>query len=219
LKLLRACVLNFERLDIWRYSIGHPSKNYCRLNLLQTSIFNLKHLNILRDSIRHPKKKFCRLNLVRASVLNLERLEILWDSIGHPCIKLLSFEFATSFHFQFRASRYITGLNRTSEYKVIFVWKCSELLISILSVLIYYGTQSDIRVKSYCRLNLLRTSIFNFECLDILRDSVGHPSKTLLSFEFSTSFHFQFGASRYVTGLNRVEAKLHGECDSKVFWW
>ena len=142
------------------------------------------------------------MNLVRASIYNLECLDILRDSIRHPCIKLLSFEFATSFHFQFRASRYITGLNRTSEYKVIVVRKCSELLISILSVSIYYETQSNIQVKCYCRLNLLRASVLNLERLDILRDSIGHPCIKLLSFEFATSFHFEFGASRYITGLN-----------------
>ena len=56
-------------------------------------------------------------------------------------------------------------------------------------------TQSDIRVKSYCRLKLLRASVFNFELLDILRDSIRHPSKKLLSFEFAESFDIQFRAS------------------------
>jgi len=148
-------------------------------------------------------KIYCRLNLVRASVFNLERLDILWDSIGHPCIKLLLFEFVTIFHFQFRASRYITGLNRTSEYKVIVVWNCSELVFWISSISIYYGNQSNIRVKSYCGMHLLRAFIFNFERPDILPDSIGHPSKKLLSFESSTRLHFHFGASRYITGLIR----------------
>ena len=61
-----------------------------------------------------------------------------------------------------------------------------------MSVSRYYETQSDIRVKSYCRLNLLRGSVFNFERLDILWDSIGHPCKKLLSFDFSQSFSFQF---------------------------
>ena len=139
-----------------------------------------------------------------AFVLNFERLNILWDSIRHPSKKLLSLEFATSFRFQFRPSRYITKLNRTSVYKVIVISNCSELLFSILSVSIYYGTQSDIRVKSYRRLNLLRASIFNLERLDILWDWIGHSCRKLLSLEFALSFHFQFGASRYITGLNRT---------------
>ena len=53
-------------------------------------------------------------------------------------------------------------------------------------------TQSDIRVKRYCRLNWLRASTFNFERVDILRDSIGHPSKKLLLFEFAQSFGIQF---------------------------
>ena len=56
-------------------------------------------------------------------------------------------------------------------------------------------------VKSYCRLNLLRVSVFNFVHLDILQDSIGLPSKKLLSFEFAQSFVIQFRASRHITGL------------------
>jgi len=44
-----------------------------------------------------------------------------------------------------------------------------------------------------------RASIFNFERLDIPRDSFGHPRKKLLWFEFARSYYFQFGASRYIT--------------------
>ena len=139
-----------------------------------------------------------------ASSLNFDRLDILPDSIGHPSKKLLSFEFPTSFRFQFGASGYITGLNRTTVYKVIVISICSELIVSILSVSIYYSIQSDIRVKSYCRLNLIPASVFNLEHLDILRESFVHPSKKLSLFEFATTFHFQFGASRYITGLNRT---------------
>ena len=119
--------------------------------------------------------------MLRASILNFVRLDILRDSIGHPCKKLLSFEFAQNFCFQFRASRYIMGLKHTSKLKVIAVCTCYEHPFSISSVLIYYGTQSEIRVKSYCRLNLLRASVLNFECLDILRDAIEHPSKKYFS--------------------------------------
>ena len=147
-------------------------------------------------------KSYRRFNLLRASTFNLERIHILRDSIRHPSKKLLSFEFAESFNIQFRASRYITGLNKTSEKKVIVVWIGSELQHSISSVSLYDRTQSDIRVKSYCRLNLLRASVFNFERLEILHDSIRHPSKKLLLFEFSHSFSFQLRASGYITGFN-----------------
>ena len=123
--------------------------------------------------------------MIRASIFNLEHLDILRDSIGHPSKKLLSFESGTSFRFQFGASRYITGLNQTSELKVIAVRICDEHPFSISSVSIYYGTQSEIRVKSYCGSLLIRASVFNLERLDILRDLIGHPNKKLLSFEFA----------------------------------
>jgi len=139
-----------------------------------------------------------------SSVFNFERLDILPDSIEHPSKTLLWFEFAQSLRFQLLASRYITGFIWTSELKVSAVCICYELLISIMTVSINYRTQSDIRVKSYCHLNLLRASVLNFECLDILRDSIIHPSKKLLSFEFAQSFYFQFQASRYITGFNRT---------------
>jgi len=149
-------------------------------------------------------KSYCRSNLLRASVLNFERLDILRDSIRLSSENLLSFEFAMSFCFKFRASRYITGLNRTSECKDIVVRIFLKLLFSILSITKCYRTQSDFRVKSYCRSNLLRASVLHFECLNILQDSIGLPSEKLLSLEFATMFDFKFRASRYVMGLNRT---------------
>jgi len=132
---------------------------------------------------------------------------MLRDSIRHPIKKLLSFALAQRFHIQFRASRYITGLNQTSEKKVIVVWIGSELQHSISSVSICYGTQLDFRVKSYCRLNWLRASTFNFERLYMLRHSIKHLSKKLLSFELAQRFNIQFRGSRYVKGLNQTSEK------------
>ena len=104
-------------------------------------------------------------------------------------------------------SRYITGFIQASEYKIIVVWICSELPFSITSISIYYGIHSDIWGKSCYRLKLLRASIFNFKSLDILQDTIGHPSKKLLSLEFATSIRFQLWASRYITRLNRTSEK------------
>ena len=53
-------------------------------------------------------------------------------------------------------------------------------------------TQSDIPVKSYCGLNLVGASVFNFVRLDILWDLFGHSSKNLLSFDFAQSFRIEF---------------------------
>ena len=67
---------------------------------------------------------------------------MLRDSIRHLSKKLLSFELAQGFNIQFRASRYMTGLNQTSEKKVIVVWIGSKVQHSISSVSICYGTQT-----------------------------------------------------------------------------
>jgi len=155
------------------------------------------------------EKSYCLLNLLRVSVLNVVHLDILQDSIRLSSKKLLSFKFAKSFYFQFRESWIIKGVNWTSESKLIVIWICSELLYSISSILIYYEIQSDIWVKSYCRLNLLNVSVFNFVHLDILQDWIGHSSKILLSFKFAQSFCFQFRASWIIKGHNRTsESKV-----------
>ena len=88
--------------------------------------------------------------------------------------------------------------------KVIVIRICYEVPFSITSILIYYRTKSDIRVKCYCCLNLLRASVLNYERLNIIRDSIGHPSKKLFSLEFAQSFSFELRASRYITGFSRT---------------
>jgi len=106
---------------------------------------------------------------------------------------------------QFRASRYIMRLNRTSEWKVMTIWIAQEL------------------------------PLFHFERLDILCAWIGPPSVKLWPFEFLESFHYsissisinyapesdlrvksddhlnfsraflvQFWASRYIMRLNRT---------------
>ena len=63
---------------------------------------------------------------------------------------------------------------------------------------------SDIEVKSYCRLNLLRASVFNYARHDILQNTIGYASNNLLSLEFSESFNFQLRVSRYISGFMRT---------------
>ena len=179
-------------------------------------------------------KCYCLLTLHKSLVFYFECLDILQDSIGNPSKKLLPFEFAWIFRFWLWVSQYIIGLNRTFEKKVIGIWICLDPPFLISSILIYYWiqsnirvksyrflnllrsiililcvsiyneSQSDIRVKSYCRLNFLRASVFNLEHLDILRDTIEHPSKKEFSFEFASNFHFPFRVPRYITGLNRT---------------
>ena len=115
LNLPRSSVFNFERLDILRVSIGHTRKKLLRFEFQRASVFNTS-VSIYYGTQTDIRVKFyCLLNSLRASVLNYERLDILRDTIGQPSKNLLSFEFATSFCFQLRASRYTTGHSQTSE--------------------------------------------------------------------------------------------------------
>ena len=57
-----------------------------------------------------------------------------------------------------------------------------------MSVSLYYWSESDIRVKSYCCLNLPCTLMFNFKHLDILCALIGHPSEKSSTFKFLETF-------------------------------
>ena len=172
-----------------RYPTGHNRTSVSKVIVvwiyleLPFSITSVSIYYTAQSDIR--VKSYCCLIFLRASVFSYEHLDIPRDTIEHPTQKLLSFQVAQSFSFQLRASRYISRLYRTSESIVIVIWLFLELPFSISSVLIYYRARSDIRVKSYCRLIFLRASVLNYERLDILRDTIGHPSQKLLSFDFS----------------------------------
>jgi len=90
---------------------------------------------------------------------------------------------------QFWATRYIIGLNWTSEWKVMVILICLVLSCLISSISIYCSPESDIRVKSYGRLNLACASMFNFEHHDILCSRIRHLSQKLSPFEFALCFH------------------------------
>ena len=70
-----------------------------------------------------------------------------------------NFKFSRASIVQFRASRYMMRLNRTSEWKVMTILISREL------------------------------PLFNFEHLDILCACIGPPSEKLWPFEFLESFH------------------------------
>ena len=95
------------------------------------------------------------------------------------------------------------GRNRMPKSNIMAICICSKLLCSISSVLVYYGPQSHLRVKSYARLNFPVDSRFNFERLDLLWAVVGHLSQKLWHLEFARRFCVQFRESRSVMGHNQ----------------
>ena len=153
-------------------------KSYDHSNFTRTSVVQFRASRWVMSPNRTFVWKVLTNQICRELPLfNFERLNILIRRIEHPSEMLWSFEFLESF-------------------------RCS-----IPSVSICYGTVSDIREKRYCRLNWLRASTFNFERLNILRDSIRHPSKKLLLFELAQRFNIKFRASRYVTGLYQTSVK------------
>ena len=97
-------------------------------------------------------------------LFNFERLDILSAWIWSPSEKLWPFEFLESFH------------------------------SSISSVSIYHGPQSYTHVKRYGYLNWTRVSVFNFERLDILCASNGHPSEMLWPFQLLNNNQFSISS-------------------------
>ena len=165
----------FKRLDISWASHIHPTEKLWPFEFHESFRCSFSSVSIYHGPHTYTRdKSYGRLNLPRASVFNFDHLDILCTSIGHSREKLWPFKFLES------------------------------LCRSFSSVSIYHEPHTYTRVKSYGRLNLLRASVFYFERLDILRDSIWHPSKKLLSFEFAQSFGIQFLASWYITWLNRT---------------
>ena len=175
-------------------------------------------------------------------MFNFEPLDMLWAWVRYPSQKLWPFEFAKSFLVQIWASRYMTGLNHMHEWKVMAVWILLMLSISISSISMYYGPESEIWVKSYDRLNFLRASVVKYRASWYIMGLNHTPkSKVLavwicreLSFSKSSAsiYYFpesdirvkkygnfarasvvQFCASRYVKGLNHTP-----ESKFKAIW-
>ena len=122
-------LFNFERLDIWCTWIGHPSER----------LWPFQFLESLRSLI---------LNVSICDVPESDLRVITYDHLN----------FSRASVVQFRASRYIMRLNRTSVWKVMTIWISRQL------------------------------PLFNFESLDILCAWIGVPCEKLWEFEFLESF-------------------------------
>jgi len=124
-------LFNFERLDMWYTWIGHPSQK----------LWPFEFLHSFRCSIS------C------ISICEAPESDIRVKSYDH-------LNFSRAFVVQFRASRYIMRLNRTSVWKVMTIWISREL------------------------------PLFNYERLVILYAWIGPSCEKLWPFEFLESFHF-----------------------------
>ena len=91
-------LFNFERLDILCAWIWHPCQKLWSFEFLESFRCSISSVSIFYvPESDHPVKSYDHLNISRAFVV------------------------------QFRASRYIMHLNRTSELKVMTIWISQEL--------------------------------------------------------------------------------------------
>jgi len=122
-------LFNFECLDIWCAWIGLPYEKLWPFEFLESF----------------------RCSISSVSINDAPESDLRVKSYDH-------LNFSTSSVVQFRVSRYIMCLNRTSEWKVMTILISREL------------------------------PLFNFERLDILCSWIGLPYETLWPFEFLESF-------------------------------
>ena len=122
----------FERLDdiSWDY-IVRPCQKLWPFVLAQSFYDQFWACRYVMCLNRRSKGKVMTIWISREVLFfNFDRLDISCASIVHPCQKLWPFELDQSFRVEFRASRYIMGLNLTSEWKVMIIWNSRELPLS-----------------------------------------------------------------------------------------
>ena len=146
-------------------------------------------------------KTFARQNSPESSLLNFECIDRLSNLFGDSGEKSWQFEFMMRFVFQLRASHYNMSFNRTSKSKVMVVRMCLGIPFQLSSAMVYYGPQSDNRVKTFARWNLPQSSLLNFECLIWFPALCGNPKEWLWPFVFSMGFSFQQRASQYIINI------------------
>ena len=67
---------------------------------------------------------------------------------------------------------------------------CVGIPYQLSSAMIYYGSHSDIRVRTLARRNSPESSLLNFVCLDRLPNLFKYTGENLWSLEFMMGFIF-----------------------------
>ena len=95
------------------------------------------------------------------------------------------------------------SLDQASESNVMAVRICMGIPFQLLIAMIYYGPQSDTRVKTLARQNSPESSMLNFERRDRLLSLFEDPEEMLRPFVFAMGFIFILRASQYIMSFNR----------------
>ena len=159
LNISRASVVHFRGWYIMRLNLSSGWKVMTIWISRDFLLFNCEHLYMWCAWIGPPSEKYwpfdflkCfRCSISGVSIYYVPELDLRVNSYDHLNCSIAS-------TVQFRVSRYIIRLNRTSEWKVMTILISREL------------------------------PMFNFERLDILYSWIGPPSEKLWPFEFLESF-------------------------------
>jgi len=95
------------------------------------------------------------------------------------------------------------SLDRASDSNVMAVRICMGIPFRLLNAIIYYGPQSDIRVKTFSSRNSPEFYMINFESRDRLHALFEDSAEKLWSFVFAMGIIFFLRASRYIMSFNR----------------
>jgi len=166
-------VKSYDHLYFSRASVVQFRASRCILSPNQTSdwkvrtiwisrelpLFNFERLDILCTWIGRPCKKLWPFEFLESFHCIISSVLIYYAPSSDIRVKIYDhLNFSKASIVQFRASRYIMRLNRTSEWKVMTFWISDKLLL------------------------------FSFEHLDTLCALIGHSSEKLWPFEFLESF-------------------------------
>ena len=93
-------------------------------------LFNFELLDILCARIGHPCEKLWPFQFVKSFRCLMSSVSIYYKTESEICVKSYDhLNFSSASVVQFRASRHIMRLNRTSVWKVMTIWISQELLL------------------------------------------------------------------------------------------
>ena len=166
LNLPGGSMFNFEHLDILYTLIGHPRIKLWHLNFSRGSVVIFQASRYIMPLNQTSESKVVAVWICLAHWCLISSMSIYYAPESNIWVKSYDhMSFPRASVVQFWESRYIVGLDRTSESNVMAICICLVLPCLISSISIYYAPEPDILVKSYGRLNLPCASMFNFERL------------------------------------------------------
>jgi len=139
-------------------------KSYDHLNLLRASSVQFRATKYVTGLNQRSESKVMAVWICLVLLCLISRITIYYAPELNILVKSYNnhMSLPRASDLQCRASRYIIGLNHTSETKVKAVWICLILPCLISSISIYYAPESEIRVKSYDHFNFSRASGVQF---------------------------------------------------------